>query len=184
MRESAVRPIGVERRFDDDEIIVSKTDDAGRLTYVNDTFVRVSAYSEEFLLGKPHNIIRHPDMPRCVFKLLWDTIKGGDELFAYIVNLAGDGQHYWVFAHVTPTFASNGAIIGYHSNRRTAPPQALARIEPIYRRLLDEERRHTRPADAVAASTAMLEAVVREHAPTYDEFVWSLEPEAIEAGQH
>ena len=59
-------------------------------------------------------------MPRCVFKLLWNTIDQGEEIFAYVVNLAGSGDHYWVFAHVTPSFDSEGNIIGYHSNRR--PP--------------------------------------------------------------
>ncbi|NJC86845.1 PAS domain-containing protein [Planosporangium mesophilum] len=179
MRQGTVRPSGVERTFADDEVIVSKTDPAGRLTYVNDVFCRVSAYTEEELLGKPHNVIRHPDMPRCIFKLLWDTISAGDELFAYVVNLSGDGAHYWVFAHVTPTFSAGGQIIGFHSNRRTADPAALARITPVYQRLLAEERRHTRTPDAVAASSALLDRVVRADAGSYDEYVWSLEPEKV-----
>ncbi|NJC71958.1 PAS domain-containing protein [Planosporangium thailandense] len=179
MRQGLIRPSGVERTFADDEIIVSKTDPAGRLTYVNDVFTRVSAYTEDELLSKPHNVIRHPDMPRCVFHLLWETIRGGDELFAYVVNLAGDGAHYWVFAHITPTFSASGQITGYHSNRRTADRAAVARIVPVYQRLLAEERRHSRPADAIAASGALLADLVSAEAGSYDEYVWSLEPEKV-----
>ena len=94
---------GVERFFDKDEIIVSKTDLKGRMTYCNDVFLRIAGYTEQELLGQPHSIIRHPDMPRCVFKLLWDTIGAGKEIFAYVINRAKNGDHYWVLAHVTPS---------------------------------------------------------------------------------
>lgn len=170
-----IEPTGVERTFGDDEIIVSKTDTRGRLTYVNDLFVEISGYPESELIGKPHNIIRHPDMPRSVFKLLWDTIANGSELFAYIVNLSSNGDHYWVLAHVTPTIGPAGQIVGYHSNRRTASRLALDRIEPVYRRLLDEERRHHRPVDAITASSALLDELLAERGCSYDEFVWSLD---------
>src|SRR5262245_21896843 len=116
MRPPHIQPTGQERFFGADEIIVSKTDLRGHLTYANDVFLRVSAFAEDEVVGKPHNLIRHPDMPRCVFKLLWETISGGDELFAYIVNLAQDGAHYWVLAHVTPSVGLDGRVVGYHSN--------------------------------------------------------------------
>ncbi|HVW32114.1 MAG TPA: PAS domain-containing protein [Acidimicrobiia bacterium] len=175
MRTSGVAPSGVERTFGDDEIIVSKTDTRGRLTYVNDVFVRVSAYPESDLIGRPHNVIRHPDMPRAVFRLLWETIGAGRELFAYIVNLAGDGAHYWVLAHVTPTFGPGGDIVGFHSNRRTPSREALDRVTPLYQALLAEERRHPHPPDALAASTAMLAEHLAATGQTYDEWVWSLD---------
>lgn len=181
MRKSDVQPTGIERTFRDDEIIVSKTDTRGRLTYVNDVFLRVSAYPESELIGKPHNVIRHPDMPRCVFKLLWDTIADGRELFAYVVNMAGDGAHYWVLAHVTPTFGRDGGIVGYHSNRRTASREALDRIEPLYAELLREEKRHPHPPDAVAASSALLQRKLDDLGLTYDQFVWSLDTSEVAA---
>jgi PAS domain S-box-containing protein len=164
----------VERTFGDEEIIVSKTDRKGFITYANDVFMRVSGYDEAELMGKPHNIIRHPDMPRCVFKLLWDTISGGDEIFAYVLNLASDGAHYWVFAHVTPSFGSRGEIVGYHSNRRSPERAAVDRVADVYRALLAEEQRHTHPPEAMAASTAVLLGVLEDRGQTYDEFVWSL----------
>lgn len=179
MRTGAIEPTGVERTFDDDEIIVSKTDTRGRLTYVNDVFLRVSAYREADLIGKPHNIIRHPDMPRGVFRLLWDTIGAGRELFAYIVNLAGDGAHYWVLAHVTPTFGSSGDIVGFHSNRRTPSRTALEKVTPLYAALLAEERRHAHAPDALAASTALLHEQLAGLGVTYDEWVWSLDDEEL-----
>lgn len=181
MRATTVRPTGIERTFKDDEIIVSKTDTRGMLTYVNELFVEISGYAEADLLGKPHNIIRHPDMPRGVFKLLWDTIATGSELFAYIVNLSADGGHYWVLAHVTPTFGRGGDIVGYHSNRRTAPRVALERIKPIYDALLAEERRHDHAPTAIAASSALLAQTLADAGMTYDEFVWSLDAEQVAA---
>ncbi len=128
-------PSGVERTFGRDEIIVTKTDLQGRITYANEVFCRVSAFDEADVLGKPHNIIRHPSMPAGVFKLLWDRLRAGQELFTYVVNMAGDGGHYWVFSYVTPTFDARGSIIGYHSNRRVPSRSALIVIEPLYREI-------------------------------------------------
>jgi PAS domain S-box-containing protein len=169
-----IRPTGVERTFAVDELIVSKTDRRGVLTYVNDVFLRVSGYEMAELMGQPHNIIRHPDMPRAVFQLLWDTLAERRELFAYINNLASDGAHYWVLAHVTPSFDASGAVVGYHSSRRKPSPQAVDQIRPIYQRLLDEERRHPNARSAVAASSALLAEIVAEQAESYDDLVWSV----------
>jgi PAS domain S-box-containing protein len=88
LKETLVQPTGRERTWGDEEIIVSKTDLKGIITYANRTFLNVAGYTEEEVLGKPHNMIRHPDMPRCVFKLLWDTIESGNEIFAYVKNMA------------------------------------------------------------------------------------------------
>jgi PAS domain S-box-containing protein len=165
---------GVERTFRDDEIIVSKTDLKGRMTYCNDVFLRLASYSEAELIGQPHSLIRHPHMPRCVFKLLWDTIAEGKEIFAYVVNRSRNGDHYWVFAHVTPDLDEQGAIVGYHSNRRTAESKARAVIEPLYAALLAEEGRHGDRKAGLTASTQMLLNVLGEKGVSYDQFVLSL----------
>ncbi len=154
-------------------MIVTKTDLQGRLTYVNDVFLRVAGYPERDVIGKPHNIIRHPEMPRAVFGLLWQEIQAGNEIFAYVNNLASDGANYWVFAHVTPT-RSRGRIVGYHSNRRVPDAAAVRAITPVYRRLLEEERRHSHPVQAIDASTRLLGAILGDAGTTYDQFVWSL----------
>jgi len=174
MKEPAVQPTGRERTWGEEEIIVSKTDLKGVITYVNLTFLEVSGYTEEQLLGKPHSIIRHPDMPRCVFKLLWDTIAAGNEIFAYVKNMAKSGDHYWVFAHVTPTFDSQGNIISYHSNRRCPERNQVRIFEDLYRQLLSEEKRHPDWRQGMAAATGMLLGAVAQKKMSYDEFIFSV----------
>lgn len=165
---------GNERRFAEDEIIVSKTDTRGVITYANRVFLRVAQYREDEVIGQPHNMIRHPHMPRCVFKYLWDTIKAGDEVFAFVVNRAKSGDHYWVFAHVTPTFDEHGRIIGYHSNRRCPNREALPTIRKLYDKLLREEQRHANARDGLTASHAMLLAQLDDLKTTYDELMFDL----------
>lgn len=172
-RQAAVT--GVERRFGEDEIIVSKTDLKGRITYVNRVFMSISGYDESELLGQPHSLIRHPAMPRSVFKLFWDTLQAGHEVFAYVVNRSKNGDHYWVFAHATPNYDQHGTVIGYHSNRRT-PDQRVVRetIEPLYRALLDEENRHADRKEGMLRAHAMLTKLLADKGMDYDRWVFSL----------
>ena len=170
-----VRPTGQERTFGADELIVSKPDPRGVITYANDVFLRVSGYEQGDVIGQPHNLIRHPAMPKAVFQLLWDTLADRREIFAYINNLAADGAHYWVLAHVTPSFGRNGGVVGYHSNRRKPSSQAIETVRPLYGRLLAEERRHPNAKAAVAASSQLLAEIVAEQAgSSYEELVWSV----------
>lgn len=143
---------GVERSLASDELIVTKTDVSGKIRYANRTFYKFADYTPAECIGVQHNIIRHPEMPRTVFKLLWDTVKSGDEIFAYVNNRAKNGDHYWVFAHVTPNRGANKSIIGYHSNRR-APNRDVIRehIQPLYTELLRIERSAGSPKDGLAA---------------------------------
>jgi len=172
---NAPKLTGVERFFDDDEIIVSKTDLKGRITYANTVFKRVAGMGEKELIGAPHSIIRHPEMPRCVFKLLWDTIEAGQEIFAYVVNRAKNGDHYWVFAHVTPTRDGSGNIIGYHSNRRVPERRIVeGTIIPLYRDLLAQEARFENRKDGLQASVATVTQLLAERSIGYDEFVLTL----------
>ena len=119
-------------------------------------------------------MIRHPDMPRSVFKFMWDTLAAEKEIFAYVVNMAKNGDHYWVFAHVTPTFGADGRAIGYHSNRRVPDPAPVARVKDIYAALLAEERRHSDKRVQLEAGTALLLKTLQGTGMAYDEFVWSL----------
>jgi len=166
---------GEERFFDDNEIIVSKTDLKGRLTYVNDVFLKLAGYTEQECLGQPHAKIRNPNMPRCIFKLLWDTIQDGREIFAYVVNRSANGDHYWVLAHVTPSRDGNGNVIGYHSNRRVPNRQILdGTIIPLYEQLLAEENKHANSKDGMAASMKMVTDLLAEKGVEYDEFIAGL----------
>ena len=176
MRATTVRPTGEERLLGADQLIVSKTDVKGVITYANEVFCQMAAMSEDELIGQPHNIIRHPDMPRCVFKLLWDTLAAREEVFAYVVNLAADGAHYWVLAHVTPTFDRAGDVIGYHSNRRCPDRSAVSTVSGLYATLLAEEHKHERTTDAIAAGAQLMADVLTDRRQTYDEFVWSVTP--------
>lgn len=169
-----VRPTGVERTLAHDDVIVTKTDLQGRITYANDVFCSISALPEADALGQPHNVIRHPDVPRALFHLLWETLGRGEEVFAYICNLAADGAHYWVLAHVTPSRDASGRTIGYHSNRRRPSAGALARVRPVYQQLLAEERRHPTANEATRAGAELLARLLEERGTTYDRFVWDL----------
>ncbi|WP_417796314.1 PAS domain-containing protein [Terasakiella pusilla] len=175
MAENSAALTGRERTFARDEIIVSKTDTKGRLIYTNQTFLQVADYTEAEVIGQPHSMIRHPDMPRCVFKLLWDTISEGRELFAYVVNRTKFGDHYWVLAHVTPTFDEDGKTIkGYHSNRRVPNPGSLEIIKPLYAELKAEEDRHSNRKDGMNAAYQMLLDKLAEAGMEYDEFILSI----------
>lgn len=166
---------GVERFFDKDEVIVSKTNTQGMITYANRTFLTISGYAEDEVVGKPHNLIRHPDMPRCVFRMLWETIRSGHEIFAYVVNRCKHGDHYWVLAHVTPSFDAGHGVVGYHSNRRVPDRPALeGTIIPLYRRLSSLEQANPDPKAGLDASTAALAEVLEGKGLSYEQFIFAL----------
>lgn len=174
MARPTVRPTGRESPFTEDEIIVTKTDPAGRIVYANEVFLRLSRLSLGEALGQPHNVIRHPDMPRCVFRLMWETMQAGGEFFGYVKNMATNGDHYWVFAHATPSFDAGGRIVGFHSNRRKPDTAQVGRIEPVYQRLLGEERRLEDRKSGLQAGTRMLDGLLQERGLTYEQFAFSL----------
>lgn len=160
---------GLELTFNDDEFIVSKTDLQGKITYGNDLFTKISGYDEEELLGTPHNILRNNEMPALVFKLLWETIKNGEEIFAYVVNRTKNDDYYWVFAHVTPSTDDNGKIIGFHSVRRKPSDKALQIIKPLYAELLHAER-----IGGMTSSQQKLTTLLQQKGLSYEEFILSL----------
>jgi PAS domain S-box-containing protein len=139
MRKPHTTPIEKEVVLKEEDFIVSKTDLKSRILYGNQIFLKMSGWSEEELLGKPHNILRHPDMPRCAFKILYDHIENGKEWFGFVKNLRKDGGYYWVFANISPTYDSNGNMIGYYSVRRKPRDGFKSIIEPLYKTLLNIE---------------------------------------------
>jgi PAS domain S-box-containing protein len=169
----AITPTSVERVMRDGDFIVSKTDRKGIITYGNPIFIEFSGYREDELIGTQHNIIRHPDMPRSAFKLVWDTIQSGKEVFAYVKNMSKDGAYYWVFAHITPDLGSDGSLIGYTSVRRCPSRKAIAAIEPVYRDMLAAEQR-AGARDAIAAGTQVLLDLLGKSGTSYEELVFAL----------
>jgi PAS domain S-box-containing protein len=153
-----------------DDFIVSKTDPKGRITYTNKIFMELAGYTEAELLGQPHSIVRHEDMPKSVFKLLWEKIQNKEEVFAYVVNKTKSGDAYWVYANVTASFDVNGRIIGYYSVRRYPEPKALEMIKPLYRSMLQAEK-----SGGVAAGTKILTDLLHEKGVGYDEFIISIQ---------
>ncbi|MBU0631647.1 PAS domain-containing protein [bacterium] len=158
-----------ELKFNENEIIVSKTDTKGKITYGNDLFLKMAGYSEKELIGAPHNIIRHPEMPKIVFKLLWDTVSQGKEIYAYVINRAKNGDYYWVFANVTPSYDSKGNIVGYYSVRRKPSRQAIDIIKPVYKQLL-----HAEKSVGMGASEKMFNDLLVKNGGRYDKFVLSI----------
>ncbi len=156
-----------EIKLSNKRYIVSKTDPKGIIEYGNDYFVEISGYTEEELLGQPHSIIRHPDMPKIVFKMMWDRIKRNENIMAVVKNLAKDGSYYWVVtefeAKVDPI---TNEIISYTAFRKAAPQKAVETIAPIYKKLLEIEEK-----GGMQASEKYLRGFLEEKNVTYDEFI-------------
>ena len=169
----AITPTSAERVMREEDFIVSMTDLKGRITYGNRIFIEFSGYSEAELLGSQHNIIRHPDMPRAVFQLLWDTIQNKEECFAYVKNMSKDGGFYWVFTNVTPTFDLSGNITGYMSVRRKPKLSGVQTVTGLYAAMLEAEKQ-AGPANAIAASTKILAGLLKEKGLSYDELVLAI----------
>jgi len=152
------------------DFIVSKTDLQGRITYVNRIFMAMGEYTEEELLGKPHNIIRHPDMPKAVFKLLWNMVQNDEEIFAFVLNKTKNGNDYWVYANVTPSFDEKNQKVGYYSVRRQPNKEALKTIIPLYAKMLQAEK-----ATNTDAGTKILTDLLTEKGIGYNELIISLQ---------
>ncbi len=128
--------------YPDGRLIVSRTDTRGIITHVNRSFVEMSGYSEAELVGAPHSILRHPDMPRAAFEDLWDTIKAGEIWQGYVKNLRKDGGFYWVKATVIPNIRK-GAIVGYTSVRRKPDRRKVEECIPLYASMKEKEQEET-----------------------------------------
>lgn len=125
--------------FPQGRLIVSRTDLSGIITHANDAFVEMSGYIREELIGAPHHILRHPDMPKIAFKGLWDDVVAGKKWHGYVKNLRKDGAFYWVYATAVPNIR-NGAIVGYTSVRRKPSRARINELIPLYQQWLDQER--------------------------------------------
>jgi len=172
--ENPISPIDEEVCMADDEFIVSKTDLRGYITYANRTFMEMALFSEEQLLNVNHNIIRHPDMPKGVFKFVWMTIKKEQEFFGYVKNLRSDGRYYWVFANITPEYDENGKLSGYLSVRRKPPASAIEAIEPIYQQMLQIEKSASSAKIAEDKSIEFLQQQLDNLKVEYQDLVISL----------
>lgn len=123
-----------ERTFPQDQRLISTTDLSSRITYCNDAFVAISGFTREELIGQPHNLVRHPDMPPAVFAHMWETIKEGKPWMGVVKNRAKNGDFYWVSAYVTAIY-EDGRISGYESVRSLPSRDQVQRASALYQRL-------------------------------------------------
>lgn len=167
-----IKPIDEPRRFDLTELFFSTTDKRGVIRYGNEVFTRIAGYPLEEMQGEPHNLVRHPDMPRCAFRLVWDYLKQDRIVGAYVKNMASDGRHYWVFALILPT------PDGYLSIRLKPSSGVFGVIQQAYQAVLQEEQRaKSGGANSKeimdAGATKLMELLGSQGYTTYDEFLWA-----------
>lgn len=173
------RPIVIDKEivFSKKKFIVSKTDINGNILFVNKNFCEISGYNEDELIGVSHNVLRHPDMPKAIFFLVWSSLLAGREVSGVVKNLAKSGEYYWVVADFSMKCDETGTIKSLTSFRRSAPTQVIESIEELYETMLNIERKH-----GMEKSLAYLEAFLEEHELTYDEFLGELiKPKGIVA---
>ncbi len=163
------QPIDKEIVLDPFRTIMSKTDRKGIIEFANDYFMEVSGYKEWELMGQPHNVIRHPDMPKVIFKLLWDRLFEGKNIHAIVKNLAKDGSYYWVVTDFQTKYDSDGNVVAYYSRRKAIPEKVKFFFTEFYRKLLEIEQR-----GGMQASYLYLNGYLEDHHTTYDKFILDL----------
>ena len=162
------RPIVLDEeiKFSKKKFIVSKTDIKGKILFINKNFSEISKYSEAELIGVPHNIVRHPDMPKAIFYLIWQNLLVGNKISGVIKNLAKDGRYYWVIADLEPKFNSNGEVVTLTAFRRSAPQDVIDTVEELYTTMLSIEKKH-----GMEKSLSYLEGFLEENEMNYNEFI-------------
>ena len=135
--------IDEEVSFEDEKLdarcLITRTDLRGIITYSSLSYRKMTKYSKEDLLGKPHSIVRHPDMPKAAFKSMWNTINNDIAWEGYVKNLRKDGKYYWVIVRIEPIFDEDGNKIGYVGIRREPSREAIKMIIKKYRYMLENE---------------------------------------------
>ncbi len=162
-------PLDREIKLDASKIIMSKTDPKGIIEYANDYFMEISGYEEYELMGQPHNVIRHPDMPKVIFRLMWERLHKGENIYALVKNLAKDGRYYWVLTSFDTKYDDEGNIISHYARRKAAPSNAVFQIEKLYKTLRAIEERQG-PDIAEKYFLGLLE----EKGVDYDTFILSI----------
>lgn len=157
-------------KLDPQSLIVSRTDKSGVMEYVNGDFCKISGYKSEELIHRPHNIIRHPDMPAVIFKMMWERLKQHEDIFAVVKNLAKNGDYYWVTTHFEiRKHPYENRVVGYVAHRRAADTHLVNEISKLYAELLLVEKR-----DGVEASEIYLTQYLDSKKMSYDEYIHTI----------
>lgn len=167
----SVKPIPMDKEInlDPNLTIMSKTNPKGVIEYANDYFMEISGYEEWELMGQPHNIIRHPDMPKTIFKLLWDNLNRGENIHAFVKNMAKNGQYYWVLTNFEFKKDNEGNIISIYAKRKAAPRNAIYEIEKLYYILKAIENKQD-----MATALNYFRGMLEEKNMTYNQFILSV----------
>ena len=169
--QTAIQPTNTEQELSDDEFIILKTDLQGTMTYANSSFIHFSGYEESELIGQPHKMLRHPDMPRAIFRLMWDTLEDNREFFGYLKYLRKDGGYFWVFANLTPSFDDNQKVNGSFSVLRKPHPTRLSFFSDLYPQMVEREKQISTDTESMDASTEVLSSAIDGR--DYDEFIFN-----------
>ncbi|PWA10583.1 PAS domain-containing protein [Flavobacterium laiguense] len=172
VKEMTKRPIPIDKEvaWDKTQTIMSKTDLYGTIEYANEVFVDVCGYEDYELMAQPHNIVRHPDMPKVVFKVLWENIQKGNQFHGIVKNLAKSGRYYWVITNFEYSRDENGDIVNYIARRKAVPQDVIAKhIEPLYKKLLQIEQ-----VSGVGASEKYLIGFLEEQGLSYVDLITKL----------
>jgi PAS domain S-box-containing protein len=163
------KAINKEAEFDKKRFILSKTDTTGHIISVNPYLYNISGYSEKELIGKQHNVLRHPDMPKAIFYLMWKYLLSGREITVVMKNLTKSGEYYWVVADLKPRFDKKGKIIALTSFQKFAIDDIVDGVEELYETMLRIEKIH-----GMEASVGYMEGFFEERKMTYDGFIYEL----------
>jgi len=170
MRKPHTTPIDKETVLSDNDFIVSKTDLKSRITYGNQYFLKISGWQEKELLGQPHNILRHPDVPQVAFKILYEMLDNDEEFFGFVKNLKKDGGYYWVFASISCAYDANGKKVGYYAVRRKPIDGFKKVIEPLYQKLVEIEKN-----GGMNASYEAVQNLLKEKNITFNELTLGIQ---------
>ncbi len=165
------RPIVLNKEveFSKKKFIVSKTDTKGRITFVNKNFCDVSGYTAAELMGVEHNVLRHPDMPKAIFYMIWKSLYAGMEISAVIKNLAKSGRYYWVITDFSVERDAKGELKAFTSFNQIAPDHVVEVIEELYAEMILAEKR-----GGLEGSLHCLEECLKERELGYNEFLEEL----------
>jgi len=165
------RPKAIDRevKFDTKRFILSKTDTKGNIISANKDLYDISGYSEKELLGKQHNILRHPDMPKAIFHLMWKYLLSGREITVVMKNLTKRGEYYWAVTELKPKFDKKGTVTTLTSFQKVATEDIVDGVEELYETMLRIEKVH-----GIKGSIGYMEGFLEEKKVTYDGFIYEL----------
>lgn len=162
-------PTGKEIKLSKYDMLVSKTNVEGTITFSNSNFSKISGYKKNELIGSSHNIVRHPDMPKAIFYLMFERLKKGKNFPSVIKNLSKNGDHYWVTTDFSIFLNKEGEILSFTAFREVAPKHVVKELEPLYQKLVMLEQE-----DSMETSLSYLESFLNKKNMTYDEYIKDL----------